>query len=161
MGDAAVVASLALTHAMSPKAQVSQVPSYHCLVPLHDSNLQNTSSQTRTDAATHLTVRPITRQPRATPRPTSRDDERSNRCKVRQMKRLEEYRKLKAIVPSLKSLRRAKKVTIINEAVKYIDKLHADLLEKVMQGKIPGLSHLNLHHVNRELVLQSMTSGTK
>ena len=56
---------------------------------------------------------------------------------------MEEYRKLKAVVPSVRPLRRAKKVTIINEAVKYIDKLHADLMEKIMQGKIPALNHLN------------------
>lgn len=56
---------------------------------------------------------------------------------------MEEYRKLKAVVPSVRPLRRAKKVTIINEAVKYIDKLHADLMKKIMQGKIPVPNHQN------------------
>ena len=41
-----------------------------------------------------------------------------------------EYRKLKAVVPSIRHLRRANKLTIINEAVKYIDKLQADLIKR-------------------------------
>ena len=65
-------------------------------------------------------------------------------CKSRHLKQLEEeYQKLKAVVPSLRQRRRAKRVTIVNEAVKYIDKLHADLMEKMMQGKIPAFSPLD------------------
>ena len=70
--------------------------------------------------------------------------ERVNRSRERQMKRLEEYRKLKAVVPSVRRLQRATKVTIINEAVKYIDRLHRDLLEKMVQGKISP-DHLLTH----------------
>lgn len=86
--------------------------------------------------------------PSSRPAAAAVDGHDSRRSKSRQLRRLEEYRKLKAIVPSLKSVRKAKKVTIINEAVKYIDQLHADLMAKILQGKMPGLSHLNREHLD-------------
>ena len=66
-----------------------------------------------------------------------------NRCRSRHAKRLEEeYRKLQAVVPSVRQQRRAKRIQIINEAVKYIDKLHADLLHKLLQGRMTGVNDL-------------------
>lgn len=118
---------------MSPKVPFDRV------LPLRDSLIANTVSSLPGVVASVAPAHPT----RPADQSTSQQKNSSNRCKARQMKRMEEYRKLKAVVPSVKPLRRAKKVTIINEAVKYIDKLHADLMEKITQGKIPALSHLN------------------
>jgi hypothetical protein len=57
------------------------------------------------------------------------ENQKSKRSSKRTMENAE-YRKLKAVVPSIRHLRRANKLTIINEAVKYIDKLQADLIKR-------------------------------
>lgn len=44
--------------------------------------------------------------------------------------RLSEYRKLKAMVPSIAKKRRVSKVRVVEEAIKYIDELHTALFRR-------------------------------
>lgn len=48
-----------------------------------------------------------------------------------------EYKKLRKLLPSVSSAPSVSKVTIINEAVRYIDQLHEQLMDKINRGLIP------------------------
>ncbi|KAK2160661.1 hypothetical protein LSH36_128g03000 [Paralvinella palmiformis] len=58
----------------------------------------------------------------------------SRKYKIAQQKRLikrREYKKLKAIVPSVSKKNKVPKITVIEEAIKYIDELHVALAKRM------------------------------
>lgn len=72
---------------------------------------------------------------------------KSDRRKVirRKKQQLQEYQRLRQLIPSVSSVPshlKVPKVTIINEAVKYIDELHSKVVERLSQGTLA--SHLIL-----------------
>lgn len=58
----------------------------------------------------------------------------------KKQQQLQEYQRLRELIPSVSSVPshlKVSKVTIINEAVKYIDELHSKVVERLSQGTLP------------------------
>lgn len=60
--------------------------------------------------------------------------ERRNRQRIL---RIKEYNRLRAMVPSIASKPKVSKVTVIEEAVRYIDQLHSALIERLQARGLP------------------------
>ncbi|XP_064634675.1 uncharacterized protein LOC135492258 [Lineus longissimus] len=81
------------------------------------------------------------------------------------MKRLhkKEYRKLREMVPAVAHKDKVSKVTVIEEAIKYIDELHAALIERLQagttgrlqQGSSPNQAEINQRMLH-EMVLRNL-----
>ncbi|XP_022235760.1 uncharacterized protein LOC111083491 [Limulus polyphemus] len=85
----------------------------------------------------------------------------------RKQQRVQEYRRLRSMVPSLSKKPQVSKVTVIEEAISYIDQLHNALLERLKTRGLPrcmqdmniDMDSLNLGEV-KDLVCQMMSTPT-
>ncbi|XP_076340158.1 uncharacterized protein LOC143240858 [Tachypleus tridentatus] len=82
----------------------------------------------------------------------------------RKQQRVQEYRRLRSMVPSLSKKTQVSKLTVIEEVISYIDQLHNALLERLktrglpecMKGMNINMDSLNLGEV-KGLVCQMMS----
>lgn len=64
-------------------------------------------------------------------------EDSSHYSKLRKEQSTKEYKKLKKLLPSLSSAPTVSKVDIVNEAVRYIDILHSQIIDKINRGILP------------------------
>ena len=57
------------------------------------------------------------------------------RLAARRKLQRQEYRRLKAVLPALAAHTQVDEVEVVEEAINYIDQLHAQIISRMMQGK--------------------------
>ncbi|XP_063398758.1 uncharacterized protein LOC134683406 [Mytilus trossulus] len=84
-----------------------------------------------------------------TPKKPSSTQQVAKKHLKRHVKRLRdrEYSRLRQMVPSIAEKEKVSKVTVIEEAVKYIDELHQALMERMQNKGFPNSEGVQTHNI--------------